>query len=66
MALYEHRVATESFIWDINGFDQYGVEYGKVLATGFRNIFASEGERDLSTVDVPSPAMFRHFLANKQ
>ena len=25
-----------------------------------------EGERDLSTVDVPSPAMFRHFLANKQ
>merc|ERR1740124_1273290 len=32
LALYEHRVATEGFIWGINSFDQWGVELGKVLA----------------------------------
>ena len=32
LALYEHRVAVQGFIWDINSFDQWGVELGKVLA----------------------------------
>jgi len=32
LALYEHRVAVEGFIWGINSFDQWGVELGKVLA----------------------------------
>jgi glucose-6-phosphate isomerase len=32
-ALYEHRVLTQGTIWDINSFDQWGVELGKVLAT---------------------------------
>jgi glucose-6-phosphate isomerase len=33
IALYEHRVFTEAAIWDINAFDQWGVELGKELAT---------------------------------
>jgi glucose-6-phosphate isomerase len=33
LALYEHKVFVESVIWDINPFDQFGVELGKVLAT---------------------------------
>ena len=32
LALYEHKVFAESVIWDINPFDQWGVEYGKQLA----------------------------------
>jgi glucose-6-phosphate isomerase len=32
-ALYEHKVLTQGTIWDINSFDQWGVELGKVLAT---------------------------------
>lgn len=32
LALYEHRVAVEGFIWGINSFDQWGVQLGKVLA----------------------------------
>ncbi|MCF8199921.1 MAG: glucose-6-phosphate isomerase [Sulfuritalea sp.] len=32
LALYEHKVFVESIIWDINPFDQWGVEYGKQLA----------------------------------
>ena len=31
-ALYEHKVFTQSVIWDINAFDQWGVELGKKLA----------------------------------
>jgi glucose-6-phosphate isomerase len=33
VALYEHSVFTQGAIWDINPFDQWGVELGKALAT---------------------------------
>jgi glucose-6-phosphate isomerase len=32
VALYEHSVFTQSVIWDINAFDQWGVQLGKELA----------------------------------
>lgn len=37
LALYEHRVAVEGFIWGINSFDQWGVQLGKVLAKQVRS-----------------------------
>ncbi len=36
LALFEHRTAVQGFIWDINSFDQWGVELGKELATKVR------------------------------
>jgi glucose-6-phosphate isomerase len=32
IALYEHKVFTQGAVWNINSFDQWGVELGKVLA----------------------------------
>jgi glucose-6-phosphate isomerase len=32
IALYEHSVFTQGAVWDIDSFDQWGVELGKVLA----------------------------------
>ncbi len=32
IALYEHKIFTQGWIWDIYSFDQWGVELGKVLA----------------------------------
>ncbi|MGB4057551.1 MAG: glucose-6-phosphate isomerase, partial [Alphaproteobacteria bacterium] len=32
IALYEHKTSTQGFIWNINSFDQWGVELGKTLA----------------------------------
>jgi len=32
IALYEHKIFTQGTIWNINSFDQWGVELGKVLA----------------------------------
>lgn len=36
LAIYEHRVAVQGFVWGINSFDQWGVELGKVLANNVR------------------------------
>lgn len=33
LAMYEHKVFVQGIIWGINSFDQWGVEYGKILAT---------------------------------
>jgi glucose-6-phosphate isomerase len=37
IALYEHRVFVEAAIWNINAYDQWGVELGKELATRLEN-----------------------------
>lgn len=34
LALYEHKIFVQGLVWGINPFDQWGVEYGKVLAQG--------------------------------
>ena len=36
IALYEHKVFTQSVVWGINAFDQWGVELGKKLADAHR------------------------------
>ena len=36
LAIYEHRTAVQGFIWEINSFDQWGVELGKKLAIDIR------------------------------
>jgi glucose-6-phosphate isomerase len=40
--MYEHRVATEGFIYGVNSFDQWGVELGKVLAKEVRTVFQQQ------------------------
>jgi len=34
VALYEHRIFTMGAVWNVNSFDQWGVELGKILAKG--------------------------------
>ena len=34
IALYEHKVFVQGAIWNVNSFDQWGVELGKQLAGG--------------------------------
>jgi len=55
LALYEHKIFVQGVIWGINPFDQWGVEYGKVLAKGITDELAGKApvgrtkERDAST-----------------
>ena len=55
LALYEHKTFVEGVLWDINSFDQWGVELGKVLAkailTDVQHGQVSEG-LDPSTADL--------------
>ena len=41
LAMYEHRVFTMGAIWNINSFDQWGVELGKQLATAIAKELAT-------------------------
>jgi glucose-6-phosphate isomerase len=48
IALYEHKVFVQGTIWNINSFDQWGVELGKVLANRIIPELESEQEPKLS------------------
>ena len=48
VALYEHKVFTQGAVWNINSFDQWGVELGKVLAKKI--------EPELTADGTPAPA----------
>ncbi len=47
VALYEHSVFTQGAIWNIDSFDQWGVELGKVLANRIIPELESEAEPEL-------------------
>jgi len=59
IALYEHRVFTEGVVWDINSFDQWGVELGKELATALQPVI--EGKTGTEGLDA-STAGLVHYL----
>lgn len=44
IALYEHKIFTQGIIWNINSFDQMGVELGKVLAKNILPELGGDGE----------------------
>ena len=47
LSLYEHKVGFQGFLWDINSFDQEGVQLGKVLANQFLDLYqkVNKGEK---------------------
>ncbi|MBU2640535.1 MAG: glucose-6-phosphate isomerase [Gammaproteobacteria bacterium] len=52
LALYEHKIFVQGIVWQINSFDQWGVELGKQLAPPIRAALSSVravGEHDSST-----------------
>jgi glucose-6-phosphate isomerase len=53
IALYEHKVFVQGVVWEINSFDQWGVELGKQLAPPIRKALtpgAESGQHDGSTL----------------
>ena len=54
IALYEHKVYTMSVVWDINPFDQWGVELGKKIADTMSLALAGQapGRLDASTAQL--------------
>ena len=65
VALYEHKVFTQGAIWDINSFDQWGVELGKVLANRIVPELESEAEPELNH-DGSTNALIRRYRAQRR
>jgi glucose-6-phosphate isomerase len=59
VALYEHIVFTQGAIWNVNPFDQWGVELGKVLAQ--RIVPELDGESQGLTHDSSTNALIRRY-----
>ena len=47
VALYEHKVYVQSVLWDVNPFDQWGVELGKKMAEGLAPAVGGEAPANL-------------------
>ena len=45
LALYEHKILVQGIIWNINSFDQWGVELGKELAKKIENSIYNWAEK---------------------
>jgi glucose-6-phosphate isomerase len=60
VALYEHSVFTQGVIWDINPFDQWGVELGKALAERILPELESKAEPKLEH-DSSTSALVRRY-----
>ncbi|WP_237411650.1 glucose-6-phosphate isomerase [Acinetobacter nectaris] len=61
IALYEHKVFVQSVIWNINPFDQWGVEKGKEIANQLLPVLNGEQE-DLSSFDVSTQGLIEILL----
>ena len=60
LAFFEHRVFCQGVIWDINSFDQWGVEFGKRLA---KQIYHQLGKGAALTQDDSTRALLAHLQA---
>ncbi len=65
VALYEHNVFVQGALWDIDSFDQWGVELGKQLAKAIVPELESSSEPDLAH-DPSTNALIRRYRALKR
>jgi len=63
IALYEHKVFTMGAIWNINSFDQFGVELGKMLATAIEPELSTD---DPLGHDSSTNALIEHYRASRR
>jgi len=64
IALYEHNVFTQGVIWNVDSFDQWGVELGKKLAVNIIPELQGENEPVL-THDGSTNALIRRYRAGR-
>lgn len=63
LAYYEHKVAFQGFIWNVNSFDQEGVQLGKVLALKMIDQFVTHEEgKQIDEKAFPLGAAYMHHL----
>ena len=63
VALYEHKVLIQGAIWDVNSFDQWGVELGKVLGNDVLDVI--QGNKSDDHLDASTAALIKQFNHTK-
>ncbi|HET7766129.1 MAG TPA: glucose-6-phosphate isomerase, partial [Burkholderiales bacterium] len=58
VAMYEHKVFVEGVVWNVNSFDQWGVEHGKILARTLAPQL-TEGRR-VADLDASTQSLIEH------
>jgi len=65
LALYEHKIFVQGVIWQVNSYDQWGVELGKQLGKEVLNVMAKPmAEIDSETLSSSSLALIRRYKDN--
>ncbi|NNH38926.1 glucose-6-phosphate isomerase [Acinetobacter terrae] len=64
IAMYEHKVFVQSVLWNINPFDQWGVEKGKEIANQLLPILNGDVQ-DISSLDVSTQGLIQILLGKK-
>jgi glucose-6-phosphate isomerase len=65
LALYEHKIFVQGVIWQINSYDQWGVELGKQLGKEVLNVMAQPmGDIDSEKLSASSLALIRRYKSN--
>ena len=64
IAFYEHKVFVQGAIWNINSFDQWGVELGKQLAQAIYPELA--GDDEVTSHDSSTNGLINYFKANRK
>jgi glucose-6-phosphate isomerase len=63
VAMYEHKVFVQGIIWELNSFDQWGVELGKQLAKGILGDINSGTE--INSHDSSTNSLINYYLENR-
>eukprot|EP00092_Neocalanus_flemingeri_P017102 GFUD01018497.1.p1 GENE.GFUD01018497.1~~GFUD01018497.1.p1 ORF type:complete len:559 (+),score=162.15 GFUD01018497.1:57-1733(+) len=63
LAMYEHKIFTQGIIWDINSYDQWGVELGKQLAKAIEPELVKDGA--VNTHDSSTNGLINHIKARR-
>jgi len=64
IAFYEHKTFVQSVIWNVNAFDQWGVELGKQLAD--RLLPELEGGAQVASHDVSTNGLINHYRRHRK
>jgi glucose-6-phosphate isomerase len=62
IAMYEHKIFVQGVVWDINSYDQWGVELGKVLAKAIEPEL--KGEKPVSGHDSSTTGLINFLKLN--
>lgn len=65
IALYEMKIFTQGAVWNINSFDQWGVELGKQLAKAILPELESSGDSPVDSHDSSTNGLINHFKTRR-